>query len=82
MIRSAPGVSPAMRERVSVAIKELGYRPLLAARAMRGQSYRLGLEIPHFSARFMATSSRPRVYSLARRTSSSWPPDACPQMAS
>ena len=53
VIRNASGVSPAMRQRVNVAIEELGYRPLLAARAMRGQSYRLGLEIPHISARFM-----------------------------
>ena len=53
VIRNAAGVSPEMRERVGLAIAELGYRPSLAARAMRGSSYRLGLEIPHLSARFM-----------------------------
>ena len=53
VIRNATGVSPAMRERVGLAIEELGYRPSAAARAMRGLSYRLGLEIPHVSAGFM-----------------------------
>ena len=53
VIRNASGVSPGMRERVGVAIEQLGYRPSAAARAMRGSSYRLGLEIPHVSARFM-----------------------------
>ena len=53
VIRNAAGVSPEMRERVGLAIAELGYRPSLAARAMRGSSYRLGLEIPHLNARFM-----------------------------
>jgi LacI family transcriptional regulator len=53
VIRNAYGVSPAMRERVEAAIEELGYRPSVAARALRGSSYRLGLEIPHVSARFM-----------------------------
>ena len=53
VIRNAYGVSPSMRERVDAAIKELGYRPSVAARALRGSSYRLGLEIPHISARFM-----------------------------
>jgi len=42
-----------MRERVEAAIAKLGYRPSVAARALRGSSYRLGLEIPHVSARFM-----------------------------
>ena len=54
VIRNAYGVSPGMRERVEAAIAELGYRPSVAARAMRGSSYRLGLEIPHIGARFMA----------------------------
>lgn len=53
VIRNAYGVSPAMRTRVEAAIEELGYRPSVAARALRGSSYRLGLEIPHVSARFM-----------------------------
>ncbi|GIE82137.1 LacI family transcriptional regulator [Actinoplanes philippinensis] len=54
VIRNAYGVSPAMRRRVEAAIEELGYRPSVAARALRGSSYRLGLEIPYVSARFMS----------------------------
>ncbi len=53
VIRDAPGVSPEMRQRVGAAIEELGYRPSVAARALRGSSYRLGLEIPLVGARFM-----------------------------
>jgi LacI family transcriptional regulator len=53
VIRNAYGVSAGMRERVEAAIAELGYRPSVAARALRGASYRLGLEIPYVSARFM-----------------------------
>ena len=53
VIRNAYGVSPGMRDRVEAAIEVLGYRPSVAARALRGSSYRLGLEIPHVSARFM-----------------------------
>jgi len=47
VIRDAYGVSPAMRERVNGAIEQLGYRPHVAARAMRGASYTLGIELPH-----------------------------------
>ncbi|BEL02891.1 LacI family DNA-binding transcriptional regulator [Actinoplanes sichuanensis] len=54
VIRNAYGVSPGMRRRVEAAIEELGYRPSVAARALRGSSYRLGLEIPYVSARFMS----------------------------
>lgn len=53
VIRHAYGVSPGMRQRVEAAIAELGYRPSVAARALRGSSYRLGLEIPYVSGRFM-----------------------------
>ncbi|MEU4562883.1 LacI family DNA-binding transcriptional regulator [Actinoplanes sp. NPDC023936] len=53
VIRNAYGVSPGMRERVEDAIARLGYRPSVAARALRGSSYRLGLETPHVNARFM-----------------------------
>jgi LacI family transcriptional regulator len=47
VIRHAYGVSPDMRTRVSRAIDELGYRPRVAARAMRGASLTIGFEIPH-----------------------------------
>ncbi|MFT4108217.1 LacI family DNA-binding transcriptional regulator [Propionicimonas sp.] len=46
VIRNAYGVSPEMRTRVQAAIDDLGYRPRASARAMRGSSYTLGIEIP------------------------------------
>jgi LacI family transcriptional regulator len=52
VIRDAYGVSPAMRARVESAIDELGYRPRTAARAMRGSSYTIGLEIPQLGNDF------------------------------
>jgi LacI family transcriptional regulator len=52
VIRNAPGVSPSMRLRVDAAIQRLDYRPSAAARAMRGSSYTLGLEIPHLGNQF------------------------------
>lgn len=53
VIRNAAGVSPAMRERVHEAIVKLDYRPNTAARAMRGSSYTLGIEIPHLDNPFL-----------------------------
>jgi LacI family transcriptional regulator len=53
VLRDAYGVSPGMRTRVNTAIRHLNYRPSVAARAMRGSSYTLGLEIPHFGNPFM-----------------------------
>jgi LacI family transcriptional regulator len=47
VIRNAYGVSPAMRKRVETAIDTMGYRPRVAARAMRGASFTIGFEIPH-----------------------------------
>ncbi|WP_350350036.1 LacI family DNA-binding transcriptional regulator [Agromyces sp. G08B096] len=52
VIRNAYGVSPAMRERVTAAIDKLQYRPRHAARAMRGSSFTLGIEIPEFGNQF------------------------------
>ncbi|WP_226347275.1 LacI family DNA-binding transcriptional regulator [Agilicoccus flavus] len=52
VIRNAYGVSPGMRERVQAAIDELGYRPRFAARAMRGSSFTIGLELPELSNDF------------------------------
>src|SRR4051794_17762420 len=54
VLRNAYGVSAAMRERVGAAIEELEYRPRVAARAMRGRSYTLGIEIPDFRNPFFA----------------------------
>ena len=52
VIRNAYGVSPSMRRRVESAIEELGYRPRVAARAMRGASFTLGFEIPQLGNDF------------------------------
>ena len=52
VIRNAYGVSPAMRERVAAAIDELGYRPSVAARAMRGASFTIGVEVPQLDNSF------------------------------
>ena len=52
VIRDAYGVSDSMRTRVHASIAELGYRPRAAARAMRGSSYTLGVEIPSISNHF------------------------------
>lgn len=52
VIRNAYGVSPTMRERVEAAIVRLDYRPRVAARAMRGATFTLGLEIPQIGNDF------------------------------
>jgi LacI family transcriptional regulator len=52
VIRNAYGVSDAMRERVTAAIDELGYRPSVAARAMRGASFTIGVELPSLANSF------------------------------
>jgi LacI family transcriptional regulator, galactose operon repressor len=54
VIRDAYGVSPAMRERVNAAIAELGYRPRISARGMRGSTFTIGIEIPDFSNQFFS----------------------------
>ncbi|MCG6566936.1 LacI family DNA-binding transcriptional regulator [Tessaracoccus sp. ZS01] len=46
VIREAYGVSDGMRTKVQAAIDELGYRPSVTARAMRGRSYTIGIEVP------------------------------------
>ena len=54
VLRNAYGVSDGMRQRVTDAIEELHYRPSVAARAMRGSSFTLGIEIPDFGNPFFA----------------------------
>ena len=54
VIREAYGVSPAMKTRVTAAIQELNYRPSVAARALRGSSFTLGIETPDFVNQFFA----------------------------
>lgn len=43
VMRNAYGVSEALRQNVTESIKRLGYRPSVAARGMRGQTYTLGV---------------------------------------
>ncbi|WP_137845417.1 LacI family DNA-binding transcriptional regulator [Microbacterium sp. 2FI] len=43
VLRNAYGVSPAMREKVGNAVTELGYRPKMAARALGGRSFSIGI---------------------------------------
>jgi LacI family transcriptional regulator len=52
VIRGAYGVSPAMRERVNAAIEQLSYRPHVSARAMRGATFSIGIELPHVGYHF------------------------------
>jgi LacI family transcriptional regulator len=54
VIRDAYGVSPAMRKRVNAAIAELGYRPRISARGMRGSTFTIGIEIPDFGNQFFS----------------------------
>ncbi|MGW2642439.1 LacI family DNA-binding transcriptional regulator [Streptomyces sp. NPDC001348] len=46
VLRNAYGASPQMRAKVRRAIDELGYRPLAAARGLRGQTYTIGVMLP------------------------------------
>ncbi len=43
VMRNAYGVSEALRLRVEASIEKLGYRPSIAARGMRGQTFTLGV---------------------------------------
>lgn len=63
VLRDAYGVSSDMRTRVQAAIEELNYRPRVAARAMRGASYTLGIEIPSILNQFF-----PKIINGAARS--------------
>jgi len=52
VLRNAYGVSDGMRERVTATMAELQYRPRVAARAMRGRTFTIGIEIPDFGNQF------------------------------
>ncbi len=54
VLRDAYGVSDALRGKVRASMDKLGYRPLAAARGMRGQTYTLGLVIPDLRNPFFA----------------------------
>jgi LacI family transcriptional regulator len=45
VIRSAYGVSPALKEKVEKSIEKLGYRPNTSARGMRGKTFTIGVLI-------------------------------------
>ncbi|MFJ8026863.1 LacI family DNA-binding transcriptional regulator [Streptomyces sp. NPDC096311] len=46
VLNNAYGASPEMRAKVRRAIDELGYRPLAAARGLRGRTYTIGVMLP------------------------------------
>lgn len=54
VLRDAYGVSEGLRAKVRVSMDKLGYRPLAAARGMRGQTYTLGLVLPDIRNPFFA----------------------------
>ncbi|MFD3825372.1 LacI family DNA-binding transcriptional regulator [Streptomyces sp. NPDC058625] len=54
VLRNAYGVSPSMREKVTAAIAELGYRPHAAARGMRGRTYTIGVLLDNVRNAFFA----------------------------
>ncbi|MEZ3179504.1 LacI family transcriptional regulator [Streptomyces pimonensis] len=54
VLRNAYGVSPAMREKVTAVISELGYRPHAAARGMRGRTYTIGVLLDNVRNAFFA----------------------------
>ena len=43
VLRNAYGVSEALRGKVTQSIERLGYRPNVAARGMRGQTFTIGV---------------------------------------
>ncbi len=52
VIRDAYGVSDQMRERVTASIAALDYRPRVAARAMRGSTATIGVQLPQVDNEF------------------------------
>src|SRR5690606_22194159 len=54
VLRNAYGVSDSLREKVRVSMGKLNYRPLAAARGLRGGSYTLGLLLPDLRNPFFA----------------------------
>jgi LacI family transcriptional regulator len=54
VLRDAYGVSDALRTKVRASMKRLDYRPLAAARGMRGQTYTLGITLSDIRNPFFA----------------------------
>ena len=65
VIRGAYGVSSSMRERVDAAIAQLDYRPRVAARAMRGSTFSIGIELPHLGYHFFTKIMQGAMAALA-----------------
>lgn len=53
VLRNAYGVSEALRRKVMASIETLGYRPSTAARAMRGQTYTIGILLVEIANPFL-----------------------------
>jgi DNA-binding LacI/PurR family transcriptional regulator len=54
VLRDAYGVSDALRAKVRASMHKLDYRPLAAARGMRGQTYTIGIVLPDLRNPFFA----------------------------
>jgi LacI family transcriptional regulator len=54
VLRNAYGVSDALRQKVQAAIDRLGYRPNVAARGMRGQTFTIGILMNDLTNPFLA----------------------------
>ncbi len=54
VLRNAYGVSTTLRDKVQASIERLGYRPSKAARAMRGQTYMIGILLVEMENPFLA----------------------------
>lgn len=54
VLRNAYGVSEALRQKVQAAIDRLGYRPNVAARGMRGQTFTIGILMNELTNPFLA----------------------------
>ncbi|MGN6127273.1 MAG: LacI family DNA-binding transcriptional regulator [Humibacter sp.] len=65
VLRGAYGVSDGMRQRVTAAIEQLEYRPRIAARAMRGRSFTIGMEIPDLGNQFFTRMLNGAMQTLA-----------------
>ncbi|WP_019182259.1 LacI family DNA-binding transcriptional regulator [Microbacterium yannicii] len=65
VLRNAYGVSDSMRERVNAAMTELEYRPRIAARAMRGRTFTIGIELPDLGNQFFTRMVHGAVGALA-----------------
>ena len=53
VLRNAYGVSDSLRQNVTASIERLGYRPNIAARGMRGQTYTIGILLVEIANPFL-----------------------------